>query len=207
MIRGSGLSFEDPSSNDIVGVDPILGRTKTPDVISTLAFAMPGLGHLQLGGIFRRLAIETELGRDTTSGWGLHLSGHLDVAERDRLIAGGVYGEGLGRYLLGITPFGAAIVDPQSRIHTRNNVGGYVAYQRFWNNRFRSNFALGTAKAENFTGQPDDAFKNSTFVLGNLMYRFNDYITGGIEYNYGQRKNLDNSNIDNHRVVIGLQLF
>lgn len=201
------ISFEDPSSNDLIGIDPIFARTKTPDIVSTLVATKPDSGHIQVGGILRQLQAESDLGKDTALGWGVHLSGHLDLLEKDRLIAGGVYGEGLGRYLLGITPFAAGIVDQEGKIYPRNNYGAYVAYQRFWNNRFRSSFALGYAGAENFAGQPGDSFSSSHFVLGNLMYRFNSYLTGGIEYNYGQRQNLDDSDIDNHRVMIGLQLF
>jgi hypothetical protein len=82
-----------------------------------------------------------------------------------------------------------------------------VAYQRFWNNRLRSNFALGYAGAENFAGQPGDSFSNSHFLLGNLMYRFNSCLTAGIEYNHDERQNLAGSDSDNHRVMIGFQLF
>jgi hypothetical protein len=73
------VSLEDPSSNDIIGIDPIFSRTKTPDIVSTLVATKPDFGHIQLGGIIGQLRAENNLGKDTALGWGAHLSGHLDV--------------------------------------------------------------------------------------------------------------------------------
>ncbi len=201
------VSLEDPSTNDVIGVEPLFGRTTVPDAITTLAYNAPGVGHVQVGALARRLKVDTQLGSDDDFGWGLSLSGHLAVGERDRLIAAGVYGEALGRYLLGLSPTAAASVDTGSEIQTRDNFGGYLAYQRYWSPRLRSSFALGYAEADNLAGQPDEAFNNSTYVMGNVLYNLNDRMTLGLEYNYGERENLDGRSLDNHRFVLGFQMF
>lgn len=202
------LSFEDPSSNDLLGTEPIFQRPTVPDVINTLTLRNPDVGHLRLGALVRRLEINTEaFGKDNTLGWGANLSGSLKVGDRDRLMGMAIVGDGLGRYLLGISPLAGGSIDPEGRIQTRNNLGGYLGYQRFWNPRFRSSFALGYAEADNISGQPDDAFSNSTYVSTNLLYQFNDHITAGLEFIYGERENKDGSDTSNSRVMFGVQLF
>ena len=201
------LSLEDPSSNDLVSGESFFGRTDVPDLISSVTYSQPDVGHVQLGALARRLKVDSAAGSDTDFGWGVALSGHLDVGQRDKLIGMGVYGEGVGRYLLGITPTAGGAIDGNGGIVTRDNFGGYVAYQRTWNDRFRSNVGFGYAEADNVDGQPGDAFNNSTYAMVNLMHKLNEHITLGIEYNYGRRENLDGGDLDNHRIVFGLQAF
>ena len=93
------LAIEDASSNDVFSEEPSLGNTSLPDAIAGLEFSPSDVGHLRLNGILRQIEIDTiGGGNDDVVGWGLALSGHLKVLERDRINFSGLYGEGLGRY-------------------------------------------------------------------------------------------------------------
>ncbi len=201
------LSLEDPSSNDLYGEDPVFQRPTVPDLINTLTLRNPDIGHLRVGALLRRLEVSTGFGKDDAVGWGANLSGSLKIGERDRLLGMAIVGDGLGRYLLGITPVAAGSIDLDGQIRTRDNLGGYLGYQHFWNARFRSSVSVGYAEADNFSGQSGDAFSNSTFASVNLLYQINDHITAGLEYTYGQRENNDGSDLNNSRIMFGLQLF
>jgi len=53
------------------------------------------------------------------------MTGHLDIGSRYRLNLGGVYGKGLGRYLLGIQSSSGSAVDPVTgSLDPRDNWGG-----------------------------------------------------------------------------------
>lgn len=201
------LSLEDPSSNDVFGDEPVFQRPAMPDTINALTLRAPDRGHIRLGTLVRRIEVNTPFGKDDTYAWGVNVSGSLKIGERDRLLGMAVVGDGLGRYLLGITPLAAGSIDVDGRIRTRDNFGGYLSYQHFWNPRWRSTIAVGYAEAENFSGQPDDAFHDSTYWLGNLMYQINKHMTAGLEVSYGQRENNDGSDRDNSRIMFGVQLF
>ena len=83
-------AVEDPSSNDVVSDQPSLGKTSYPDAVLGLEYDADGSWHLRLNSILRH--IETDVpggGEDNDLGWGMALTGHLNVFERDRLRLGG----------------------------------------------------------------------------------------------------------------------
>ena len=65
----------------------------------------------------------------------------------------------------------------------------------------------GYAKSKPLGWQSDDTFENSTYASVNLMWNVYRYITLGVEYAYGNRENKDNSDLDNHRIAVGMQFY
>lgn len=49
-------------------------------------------------------------GGTATCGWGLSVSGHVNLGSRGRLYGSYTCGEGLGRYFVGITPVAGAFM-------------------------------------------------------------------------------------------------
>jgi hypothetical protein len=204
-------AIEDPSSTDVFddSRNPELNRTWIPDAILGLEYERSGVGHLRLNGILRDIDINLPSGgNDNEVGWGLALSGHLDVLERDRWVFSGAYGQGLGRYLLGIQSTSGAIIDPfKDELDLRDNWGLMTAYQHHWTDSLRSNAMAGYAKAVPLSWQEGNAFESSTYAAANLMWQALPYLTVGLEYAYGLRENVDGSDIDNHRVSFGFQFY
>jgi hypothetical protein len=65
----------------------------------------------------------------------------------------------------------------------------------------------GYAKSIPFDWQAGDTFESSTYGSANLMWQVLPYLTMGIEYAYGKRENNDGSDLDNHRIAVGVQFY
>ncbi len=203
------VALEDASSNDVFSEQPSLGVTSLPDGVAGLAFASPEHGHLRLNGIVRKIEIDLPgVGTDEAVGWGLTLSGHLKVLGKDKAIFSGAYGEGLGRYLLGIPSTAGGTLNPaNNEISLRDNWGLMLGYAHHWTETLRSTVVAGYAKADPLDWQTGDTFENSRYASVNLLWSVQPFLTIGIEYKYGIRENKDGSDLDNHRVAIGIQIF
>ncbi len=206
-----GLTFavalEDPSSNDIMTDQQPLAHS--PDVVSTLKIDLPNQSHIRLGALVRRIELKSDaLDDNKTTGWGLQTSGRWNLTAADSVVAGVAYGDGIGRYLLGLDPFSGAFIDTDSsKLKSRTGKGGFIAYSRRFSNDIRTNVMYGQANAEDEETLLAQAFESSTYFAANIFYEITPYLTLGVEYAWGERENLDGSNIENHRVTLGFQLF
>jgi hypothetical protein len=55
--------------------------------------------------------------------------------------------------------------------------------------------------------QDGDTLESSVYASANLMWEVLAYLTFGVEYAYGLRENKDGSDVDNHRLGVGLQFY
>ena len=204
-------SLEDPNSDDVFNESNNADKniTSIPDVVVAVEYSNSNVGHLRLGGIHREIEVRLpQGGTDTNHGWGVSLSGHLDLLEKNKWRFNGVYGEGLGRYLLGIQPAAGGAINPsENDAELRDNWGVMSAYEHHWNDSFRSSVLAGYARSKPLSWQSGDTFESSTYASANLMWEVLPYLTLGVEYAYGQRENKDNSDVDNHRFAIGIQYY
>ena len=211
----SGLTIhaalEDPNSDDVFNMSsaPEKNITNIPDVVVAAEYGKADLGHLRLGGIFRNIEVRLPAGgTDSKQAWGLALSGHVKLMERDVWRFNGLYGQGLGRYLLGIQPMAGSAIDVNNNdFELRDNWGVMTAYEHHWNESLRSSAFAGYAYSKTLGWQTGDTFESSTYASANLMWEVLPYLTFGVEYAYGQRENKDGSDVDNHRLGLGLQFY
>jgi len=203
------VAIEDPNSSDVFSDEPALGNTSVPDGVLGLDYDRGGLWHVRLNGLLRRLEVDAPGGgREAATAWGTTLTGHLNLFERDRLRFSVAFGEGLGRYLLGIQSTAGAAIDPTDQdLDLRKNWGGMANYEHHWNRVLRSTAIVGYARSKPLDWQSGDTFESSTYASANLMWAVQPYLTLGVEYGYGQRENEDGSDLDNHRVAVGVQVF
>jgi len=202
-------AIEDPSSSDVFSDQPMLGQTSAPDGILGIEFDQPNVGHLRLNGILRSIEVDLPGGGDDSElGWGLALSGHVNVFDKDRLRFSGVYGQGLGRYLLGIqSTDGSAINPANNQLDLRDNWGVQASYEHHWSPKWRSNAMFGYANSDPLGWQTGGTLKSSTYTAANLMWQVLPYLTVGFEYSYGRRDNNGDPDLDNHRVMFGVQVY
>jgi hypothetical protein len=202
-------AIEDPSSNDVFSDNPIVGQTSTPDGILGIEVDRPEIGHLRLNGILRNIEVDLPSGKSYSDrGWGLALSGHFNLFGQDRLNFSGVYGEGLGRYLLGIlSTDGSAINPANDQFGLRDNWGVQSSYSHHWSAKWRSTAMFGYARSEPLDWQSDRILKSSTYAAANLIWQVLPYLSVGAEYSYGKRENKSGADLDNHRVVLGVQVY
>jgi hypothetical protein len=203
------IGLEDPSSSDISSSQTILGDTSIPDVIAGVEYSPSELWHLRLNGMVRRIGADIpNAGEDEATAWGLSLTGHYNVFQTDKLSFSGLYGEGLGRYLLGIQSTAGSVLDPMNNeLVLRDNYGGMISYLHHWNASLRSTAMAGAAFSDSYDWQPGNTFERSIYGSVNLMWRIKPFITLGVEYAYGSLENKDGSDLDNHRVAVGIQVY
>lgn len=117
-------------------------------------------------------------------------------------------GRDRGCYLLGRGTTAGGALDPDSgNLLLRKNFGGVIWYQHYWSSKLRPTSAIGKARAQPFGWESGDTFKNTIYAYGNFMWSVLPYVNLGFEYDYGLRSQKDGSNKDNHRVMLGMQIF
>lgn len=200
------LSLEDPSSNDVTATTGFGKYTSMPDVVAGFSLWDSKVGHIQLGGIMRRLSIDSaNKYNSNATALGVSLGSHLNVGTKGKLVLTGSYGKGLGRYLLGINGT-AGYMDNSKKIQLVNSYGAAITYQHLLTDIVRCNIGFGTAGMESKNNSPV-TFKNSIYTNASLFFKIAPFFTAGIEYIYGENNFTTNAKGKNHRVQIGIQIF
>jgi hypothetical protein len=202
------VAIEDSASNDVQAAEKLPTRTGYPDLVGSVNLGSTA-HHVAVSGVLRSIDVDPDaIDVDAATGWGVNIGAHTMLGKRDRLYGAFAFGEGLGRYLVGVVPAAAAFVEPDTyEISVRENAGGFVGLRHQWNGTCRSSVVYSRAEAETDPRQPANAFESSQYVLGNLLCKANRFLTIGVEYDYGTRGNKDGRTLDNHRVMVGMQLF
>ncbi len=203
-------AIEDPNSDDIFNQSsvPNLDRTKIPDMVLGLEYVQPW-GHLRVNGLARELRVDQGAdGSDETFAGGVALTGSINFSEANRFTFGGVTGEGLGRYLLGILPINGAAIDPDdNNLKTRDNRGLYGNFTHRFDNALSAAIMLGYAESDPLDFESDDTLDNTTYAAANLIWKVLPYLSLGVEYGYGRRENKGGDDLDNHRLMFGVQVY
>lgn len=211
---GSGFTWhaalENPDSDDVFNPQGTrtVGRSKVPDVVMGLELEGPR-GHLRLNGIAREIRVNlAPEEHDNTFAGGVALTGSLRLSPTDRFTFGGVTGEGLGRYLLGIQPINGAAINPTTNeLETRDNRGIFGNYTHNFNKSLTGAVMLGYAEADPLDFDDDDTLKDTSYAGANLIWTVLPYLSVGIEYDYARRENKGGADLDDHRVMFGVQIY
>ncbi|MBS7811414.1 DcaP family trimeric outer membrane transporter [Roseococcus pinisoli] len=154
-----------PSSTLDGGASPAFNVM--PDFLARLTYRSNGI-ELGARGMVRQLQIRpagtaagAPSGATSTTGWGLAAHARLPmrlISESfgpDELVGMAYYGEGIGRYFAGSTNgqdalsnIGMANVQGRVSLDATPAWGATLAYRRFWNTQFRSNFAYSYARQD-----------------------------------------------------------
>jgi hypothetical protein len=184
------------------------GLVGLPDAIFT-ANMKKKWGHLKFGVIGRQLIAENTAGGGKASnlGWGLLFSGQVNVPDRkDNLqfqLAGGA---GTGRYIqdLGSAETGQdGVYDPANTTLTPLDAfAGMVAYQHWWMDHLRTTVTGGYVNVSNQPIQGNDAFNQTIYVVGNLVFTPFHHFDAGLEYYWGQRRNNNGDTGSANRIML-----
>ena len=170
--------------------------------------------HFRMGTLVRSLTgrIDNEDGsqgpESRTWGWGLSLSGAINVSHRNDLdnfkfqVNGG---RGIGRYVNDLASVGGqdAVFNPENGdLEALPAFGGYVAYQRWWSEKrrlpkfltnLRSTLVYSYTNVDNYDYQQDDAYRYTQRMSLNLIMSPISAIDMGLEGLWGERINKDGS--------------
>ena len=205
--RGSiMLSLEEPDSRltSITGKSVSADDTDwVPDIIVRLDLTGDRGGNLSVATMAREIRNDGQVsGPMTDSQWGaaFSIAGRIYIIGEDNIRFSAAYGNVLGRYL-SYNAFDDAILESNGRIDLIEMAGAYIAYQHWWNTKFRSSLVAGYAQAENdLSGTP--ANPDQRFYSTHLNLIWSPTLDGslGVEWIHGYRKLENGSDGDLNRL-------
>ena len=183
------VSLESPQTDFAVAANKV-SLNNVPDLIGKLQYK-DTFGHLALRGLARQLkAADSVTGdEDTSFGWGAVLSGKIKAGEKDSFIFQGAYGDGIGHYLLDVASSANGTTYVSNNIRPQVAYGGYLGFQHFWSNTWRSNILAGYTGIDNDVALTGTGV-NKTVMSGhlNLIWSPTPNYRVGMEYMRGYRE-------------------
>ena len=147
-------------------------------------------GSFTVAAILRELACDNCIAGidDSTSGYGVSLSGVFKLFGKDDFRWMVSTGKGLGRYL-GLNLVNGAVVDANGNLETIDSTGVFGSYRHLWNDKWRSNLTYGYTMVDNdvaLTGSGVTKDASSWHV--NLIYSPQPKLDFGVELMYATRE-------------------
>lgn len=195
------LSLEQPDTDLSLADDQTSAETM-PDVVLVGRYEGAS-GHLQLGGVVRRIGYRTDNGgaRDNAMGFALSASGSLSLDDANAFSAAGLWGRGAAHYVNDIGGLGLdAALRTDGSLRLIEQAGGYGAYTHNWSTALRTSIVAGILGVSDGGLLPDDAFSESRYGALNLIWSPVASFSVGIEGLYGRLKRQDGSARDASRI-------
>jgi hypothetical protein len=191
---------------DTTGDDTASTDTPMPDLGANLRWENADAGHMQLSGIARDIAVESDTaGDDDVFGWGFNLGGTYNVTKSDTLLALANYGEGIGG-MGNDTSFvnSDAAFDADGNLEALPYWSGFVGLTHKWSEKWRSTVTYGYVELDNSDGQAADAYHTTTYASANIICQVRKQMSVGLEGLYGEKETKDGSSGDVFRAQLGL---
>ena len=147
-------------------------------------------GNFTVAGLVRQLRYQNRaLGiKDSTSGYGISLSGKFAIGEKDDFRWMASTGKGMGRYM-GLNTANGAVLKEDGSLKAINSTGVFGSFRHFWSESLRSNLTLGYLWVDNKTDYTGSGVtKDAASLHVNLIYSPQPKLDFGIEYMYANRE-------------------
>jgi len=222
-------------------IDPGLGENLRADeelIDFTAQYYTSGdWGHFQIAGILRRVGFDTINTPDHEpqghrTGWGVDISGHYKLFEKDKLIGSVVVGQGIASYMNDggvdlaadgiparpaqtIVPGPQGLFPPQALLLPAADASarpkavpllGVMAYlDHYWSDKWSSSIGYSFTRVDNTNLQDPSAFREGEYASVNLLYTPASNVMIGGEVMWGQRTNHDRASGDDVRFQISVK--
>ncbi|WP_340112718.1 DcaP family trimeric outer membrane transporter [Maribellus mangrovi] len=200
------ISLEEPNSTDIKG-EAILPQNRYADVIGFLSIDPSEAVHLGLTGMYRPLTyvVQSTRNKEVENGWLGNATAVFKPGAKDKIALSAMIGSGASNYIMGTDGTGAYYSENSLELQVER--GGFGSIGHKWNEKLRSNLALGMFHADELDTNPNPHIKSSTFGFVNTFYRLNKYVNVGIEWLYTNKKQFNGEGFTNNRIQFGIQIF
>lgn len=183
------------------------GDDQIPDIVGRYNWS-GGWGNFTAAGIVRQLVVSTDdlMGvNDSAWGYGLSLSGKLNVGEKNDLRFMATAGDGVGRYI-GINIVNDAAVNMDGTLDPIFTWSGFAAYRHVWADKLRSNIAASYFKADNPVRLTSDQVTDESWnAFVNLIWTPVGPLNVGLELMYAERTTEDGRSGNLQRVQVSTQ--
>ncbi|MDE6556863.1 MAG: hypothetical protein K2K55_07880 [Duncaniella sp.] len=201
-----------------IGIDEASASISTGDKTSDINQRIPavpfylqyswagGASHFRLSGIVRPIQYRNlaESSNKTDVGGGVQISGMTKVAGGLSANFNAAYGVGIGSYLqddngLGMDAVASDTPGKLKMVKTFGITGG-LSYA------FSSNVSSNLVYSHLLNSLPEGAvvtenqYRYGDYVAANVIWTINKFVSAGIEYDYGHRKNFDGAGLHANRL-------
>jgi hypothetical protein len=192
----------------IAELGPVKGRFPIPDFSAEYRIGRHW-GYVEGAGIVRQIRWDDLDGvapdlSDNVTGWGFNLTSNIKPNDRGTARLGVVYGEGIQNYMNDAPEDVGIKTDATEPAGFRGvalpMTGVSAFYDMQWNERYSTTFGYSMLDIDNSDGQPGTAFNRGQYALFNVMcYPVKNVMTG-VEFQWGDRKNVNAFTSDDFRV-------
>ena len=208
------VAAERPSVNATYGENFSAVMQRVPDGIAYVQykFGREKSSHLRLSGVVRDMYLHNKLkGKNTTQvGWGVQLSGHIEATRWVDIYMNGVYGKGITPYIqdLSGSPYDFCYnPEDRTKVETLPMWGWQAAAQvnimpgKLW---VAAGYSMvGLDKENGYIS--DSQYSRGQYVFANAFYNLTPNLTFAVEYLYGSRKDMNDSQNSANRLNIQAQ--
>ena len=199
------LSFaaEQPETTlyDLAGSKIAVDDDRVPDLVARIDWQRQN-GNISLAGVLRELRLDDPVLSDSATGGGLSVSGRWYTRGANNLKFSASYGEGIGRYV-SYNSFMDGWMTPAGDLELIPLTAGHVAYQHWWNSRWRSNVVIGYAEADYDAGELLQAIDEQYLSWHlNLFWSPISQASFGIEWLHGRRDLRDGRSAELDRILL-----
>jgi DcaP outer membrane protein len=218
--RSFSVAIERPGNDIDAGqfrnVDPGLANFQNDEEIPDLTAQYrinEDWGHLQIAGILRQLGVENianpaNIVERSDTGWGVDITGHYNLGDRNKILFGFVTGAGIATYMndggVDMAPT-APPGDPTADAQAVDLTGLSVYYDHYWSPEWSSSIGYSYDEVDNLAGQAGNAFKKGEYFSANILHYPVDNILIGAELLWGKRTDFNGNNGDDMRIQISFK--
>jgi len=199
------FSIEMPGS-ELTVPDTWVSKGIIPDVTASFEHRFwKETSHLRFAGLLHPVTYINTLRREqTVLGGGLSFSGAIQVSKLDNINLQITAGSGFAKYNNDLGGLGYDAFQSKSDTNkavTLGQINFYAYYNHWWSPHFSSVLGCSYVGLSNEHGVYDpDAVKSTSYASTNIIFYPNENFKVGLEFLYGNRKNMDNKVQDAFRV-------
>ena len=191
-----GAGAENPKPEITYTVDSVVtsDRQTNFDVTTRFKYVRPR-GHVQLSGIFRFIGYTNlSLQKEYVYGGGGVLSARINTHPHGKLLAQGIWGLGISRYINGLAGSGLdGVLLPDGEFKLFEVFGWYLSYQWDWNSSgtVNSTAVVGNTTILNGEDMPPNFYHNGNYGTFDAFWRILRSFEVGAGVTVGRRVNND----------------
>jgi hypothetical protein len=205
------VGLQQPSSDiDTTGHPDVTPANHAPDGGANLRWEDAKLGHVQLAAILRDVGANSpSLGNQGVFGWGINLSGNLNVFSQDSIQAQLTYGDGIFHFCNDNFTYsgfagGDAAYTSSGSLRALSYLAPMVGYTHHWCDQFRSTITGGYVDLQNEQSQAPNAYHQTVYSSLNVVWQMRAHLSIGLEALYGYKRDFSGANGDVWRFQTGL---
>lgn len=200
LTLGAGLEMPVFSGSYTTGLEPSYSEVsqRVPDIPVSVSYDF-GSGFVKGAAIFRNLIYRNDTKKKNADvvGWGVSLSGQVEIIPQLDFFFAGNYGRGIASYIQDLTDLNLDIApDAEGKmkgVEVWSSFGGltYSPTEKLSFTGLYShvrNYAAATIES---VGDGLVPYSYAQYVGVNAFYKINSFLTAGVEYLYGRRVQFD----------------